>query len=100
MEEDARQKSGGSLPERFHYVSADVLAHLGRLDDARTQFQAEIAADPHDVQAYSDLALVEFMSGRRDVAMQTLARMTEVNPTQQAMELRKRGETAGRALTP
>lgn len=100
MEEAARQKSGGSMPERFHYVTADVLAHLGRFDEARKQFQAEIALDPHDVQAYSDLALVELMTGHREVAMQTLARMTEVNPTPQAMELRKRGESAGRALTP
>jgi tetratricopeptide (TPR) repeat protein len=100
MVDDARQKNGASLPERFHYVSADALAHLGRFDDARTQFEQEIAADPHDVHAYSDLALVELMAGRRDDAMRILERMTTVNPTREALELRKRAESTGRALTP
>jgi len=98
--QEARQKNGGSLPERFHYVRADALAHLGRMDDARTEFNAAIEADPHDAQAYADLAFVELMSGHRDEAEATLARMTAENPTPQAAMLRQKVETAGRALTP
>lgn len=117
MLEEARRKNGGSLPERFHYVSGDAFAHLGKLDDARVQFEAEIKSDPRNVQAYSDLALLEFLSGHRDEASQTLARMTDASPSRDtflfaasslekwgdhagAQQWRKRAETAGRALTP
>ena len=115
--DDARRKNGGSLPERFHYLLGDALAHIGRADEARVEFGEEIAADPHDVQAYSDLALLEFFSGHRDEALQTLARMTAANPSRDTFLFaasslekwgdranaeiwRKRAETTGRALTP
>jgi tetratricopeptide (TPR) repeat protein len=117
MLDDARRKNGGSLPERVHYLTADALAHLGRLDEARAQFGEEIASDPHDVQAYGDLALLEFFSGHRDEALRTLTRMAGANPSREtflfaasslekwgdaanAAIWRKRAETAGRALTP
>lgn len=115
--DEARRKNGGSLPERVHYLTGDALAHLGRLDEARVQFGEEIAADPHDVQAYGDLALLEFLAGHRDDALRTLTRMADANPSREtflfassslekwgdragAEVFQKRAETAGRALTP
>jgi len=117
MLDEARQKNGGSLPERVHYLTGDALAHVGRLDEARVQFGKEIASDPHDVQAYGDLALLEFLAGHRDDALRTLTRMADANPSREtflfaasslekwgeragAEVFRKRAETAGRALTP
>jgi choline-sulfatase len=117
MLDDARRKNGGSLPERVHYLTADALAHLGRLDDARAQFGEEIASDPHDVQAYGDLALLEFLSGRRDEALRTLTRMAGANPSRETLlfaasslekwgeraeaeDFRRRAEKAGRPATP
>src|SRR5205823_4697387 len=49
--DSARRASNESLPRRFHYVAADALAHAGRVHDAEREFDAEIAIDPHDVQA-------------------------------------------------
>lgn len=117
LAENARRTNGGSMPARMHYVVGDALAHVGRVDEARVEFEKEIASDPNDVQAYSDLALLDYMTGRRDEALRTLSRMAAANPTKETFLFaadslerwgdhensetwRKRAETAGRALTP
>jgi tetratricopeptide (TPR) repeat protein len=70
-----------SLPQRFHYVAADCLAHLGRLDAARREFARQIAAEPRYVQAYADLALVERISGRTAESRAALEAMFAAIPT-------------------
>jgi len=116
VEEEARRKNAGSQPEHYHFVLADVLAHLGRMDEARAQFREEIAAEPRNLQAYSDLALIDFLAGNREGAMATLQEMVEKNPTkdaylfaagglekwgdkENASKFRQRAEMAGRPIT-
>src|SRR5581483_7137246 len=116
VEEEARRKNAGSQPEHYHFVLADVLAHLGRMDEARVQFREEIAAEPRNLQAYSDLALIDFLAGNREGAMATLQEMVEKNPTkdaylfaagglekwgdkENASKFRQRAEMAGRPIT-
>ena len=43
--------------------------------------EAEIVADPHDVQPYADLALLQVMRRDRDAALRTIDRMAAANPS-------------------
>ncbi|MEA2327996.1 MAG: hypothetical protein QOE68_2955 [Thermoanaerobaculia bacterium] len=75
------RESGESLPRGFHYAAGDALAHLGRTAEAEREFAAEIAADPHDVQPYADLALLQIMRRDRAAALRTIDRMAAANPS-------------------
>jgi choline-sulfatase len=54
-------RTHASLPEHFHYLRADTLAHLGDLAAAQTEFHKNILAEPRFQPAYRDLALVEMI---------------------------------------
>ena len=88
-EADARA-SNASLPSHFHYVAGDVYAHSGRTADAQREFEKEIAIDPHDVQAYADLALLSLIGGDRSAADRTIDAMLAANPTAEAKAFAKR----------
>jgi tetratricopeptide (TPR) repeat protein len=79
---DACRSDGESLPRGFHYAAGDALAHIGRTADSEREFEAEIAADPHDVQPYADLALLQIMRHDRETALHTIERMAAANPSQ------------------
>src|SRR3954453_19873127 len=79
--EQTWRESRESLPRGFHYTAGDALAHIGRTADAEREFAAEIAADPHDVQPYADLALLQMMRRDRAAALQTIDRMAAANPS-------------------
>jgi tetratricopeptide (TPR) repeat protein len=78
--EQTCRASGESLPRGFHYAAGDALAHIGKTAGAEREFEAEIAADPHDVQPYADLALLQIMRRDRAAALQTIDRMANANP--------------------
>jgi choline-sulfatase len=75
------RQSHESLPRGFHYAAGDALAHIGKTADAEHEFEAEIAVDPHDVQPYADLALLQIMRRDRAAALQTIDRMATANPS-------------------
>ena len=79
--EQTCRESRESLPRGFHYAAGDALAHIGKTADAEREFAAEIAADPHDVQPYADLALLQMMRRDRAAALQTIDRMAAANPS-------------------
>lgn len=79
--DQACRESGESLPRGFHYAAGDALAHSGRTAEAEREFEGEIAADPHDVQPYADLALLQIMRRDRAAALQTIDRMANANPS-------------------
>jgi len=83
---NAAQQTNASLPPRFHYVAGDALAHAGRFDDAMKEMDAEIASDPHDVQAYADRALLDVMHGDRVHAVATLEAMAAANRSKRVLE--------------
>jgi choline-sulfatase len=78
--EQTCRESHESLPRGFHYAAGDALAHIGRTADAEGEFEAEIGADPHDVQPYADLALLQIIRRDRAAALQTIDRMAAANP--------------------
>jgi choline-sulfatase len=77
----ACRETGESLPRGFHYAAGDALAHLGKTAGAEREFGAEIAADPHDVQPYADLALLQIMRRDRAAALKTIDGMAAANPS-------------------
>lgn len=79
--EQTCHQDGESLPRGFHYAAGDALAHIGQSADAEREFDAEIKADPHDVQPYADLALLQIMRRDRAAALQTIDRMAAANPS-------------------
>jgi Flp pilus assembly protein TadD len=69
-------------------VRGDVLARLGRHDEAEQALRAEIAAFPAHAKAYASLAIVKALQGRplaesRDV----LESMYKVRPSTEAATL-------------
>jgi len=78
---DACRAGGESLPRGFHYAAGDALAHIGRTAEAEREFEAEITADPHEVQPYANLALLQLMRRDRETALRTIERMAAANPT-------------------
>jgi choline-sulfatase len=84
--DQARRADGESLPRGFHYAAGDALAHTGRTADAEREFEAEIAADPHDVQPYADLSLLQLIRRDRDGALRTIDRMASANPSRDTYE--------------
>jgi tetratricopeptide (TPR) repeat protein len=81
VSEQTCRESHESLPRGFHYAAGDALAHIGRTADAEGEFEAEINADPHDVQPYADLALLQIIRRDRAAALQTIDRMAAANPS-------------------
>lgn len=73
-----QQRVGGTLPRHFHYVAGDVLARLGKMVEARQAFEAEIARDPKNVEAYTHLASVQRLTGDVRGAEATLQRARSV----------------------
>lgn len=80
------------LPPRFWFVTGDVLAGTGRMDEARAALERAIAADPGDRDAYVALSFVEAASGDRDAAARVLRRMTAAIPASRAEAEQIRGE--------
>jgi choline-sulfatase len=82
----------------LHALRGEVLANTpGREKEARTQFEAEIAAFPSNMPAYVSLAVLQMMDGRRGEAERTLQRLSERNPNGTARALAKRTREAFRA---
>ncbi|PYQ28636.1 MAG: hypothetical protein DMF56_15490 [Acidobacteria bacterium] len=91
-----RKATGASLPRRFHYVAADALARLNRPADAEREFQRAIEADPHDLQAYADLSLLQLIGGQRAAANTTLVRLAAQHPKPAVcLDIAKQLETFG-----
>jgi tetratricopeptide (TPR) repeat protein len=99
----ARAASGESLPEHFHYVAGDALARTNRPAEAVREMEREIVDDPHDLRAYVDLSLLQFIGGRREDAQRTVAKLAAMNPdaalsAEVARELEAFGDSASAKL--
>jgi arylsulfatase A-like enzyme len=95
-----RAASSESLPEHFHYVAGDALARTNRRAEAEREMEREIVDDPHDLRAYVDLSLLQFIGGHREDAQQTLAKLAAMHLdtalcTEVARELEAFGDAAG-----
>lgn len=75
---------------RLDFVRGDVLARLGRPAAAIDAYRREIARFPHDERAYTNLAVLYFVTGNRAAVEPTLKEMIAANRTPRARELAER----------
>lgn len=102
LETIERAAKSQQAPALLHFVRGDVLARLNRFPEAIAAFNEEIRLYPHDRQAYTSLAVVYMLSGRRDEANATMERLVAANPGRSSYELAARtfaelGDEAGAA---
>jgi arylsulfatase A-like enzyme/Tfp pilus assembly protein PilF len=76
-DEVARTGAAGQKFAGLHYVRGDILARLGRSQDAERDFLQEIQDFPLDTRAYASLSLLYASEGRAQEAVQALRRMVE-----------------------
>lgn len=78
---EARAKElGVSKLYRLDFVRGDVLARMERVPEAIDAYRREIANFPHDTQAYANLAIIYFITGRRDEMERVLDALVKANP--------------------
>ena len=65
---------------RLHLVRGDLMGRLERFDEAERDFLTEISWYPDNLTAYTNLAVVYYVTRRVDQARSTLERMVESNP--------------------
>jgi arylsulfatase A-like enzyme/Flp pilus assembly protein TadD len=64
----------------LHFYRGDVLARLGRNDEAEREFRQEIAFYPTQPDAYASLVLLLSTEGRTEEATKLIYRLVEVAP--------------------
>ncbi|MFA6959051.1 MAG: tetratricopeptide repeat protein, partial [Thermoanaerobaculia bacterium] len=77
-------RTQGVRVELLDYARGDILATIGRNDEAEVAFLEEIAGYPHNLSAYSSLAVVYAVGGKAGGVDPLLERMVSANPTRQA----------------
>ncbi len=78
----------------LEFLRAEALARAGRVGDAKQAYRREIELFPNDVRAYANLAVLEFVSGKRRASEAVLAAMMHANPTPAARDLAKKTRQA------
>jgi len=86
----------GELPPLawLAFQRGDLLARLGRADEAEQAFEAEIRAFPSNARAYASLAVLHASEGRSGAVDPLLRAMVEASPLASTIELA--AETAER----
>jgi tetratricopeptide (TPR) repeat protein len=98
IDEAERRANDLEVPHLYgiDYLRGDVLARLDRPDEAIVAFRREIERSPQHMQAYANLALVYFITGRGAEGNATLEQLARANPHRGAYELAaKTLETVG-----
>lgn len=68
------------LARGLYVVRGEALASLGRGEEAAAAFRREIELFPHELSAYSRLAVLYALVGQGQASAQVLRRMVEANP--------------------
>ena len=66
---------------RLHFLRGDVLARLGRDEDAERAFREEIRLFPEDAEAYKNLILLYVAQGRVDEGTRLIHDLEKASPT-------------------
>ncbi|MEM1179412.1 MAG: tetratricopeptide repeat protein [Acidobacteriota bacterium] len=91
---EAARRSGASIPSWAHNDWGAALAQTGRLQEAFSQFEKALAADPNDPQTLFYLGLVYEGTGRPDEAVEYYCRSTRIQPNPPSAErLQRLGRT-------
>lgn len=80
----AEAKQQGVRVELLDFARGDILATIGRNAEAEQAFLEEIAGYPHNLSAYSSLAVVYAVSGKTGEIDGVLDRLVAANPNRQA----------------
>lgn len=65
----------------LHFVRGDVLARLGRAEEAEKEFRREIGLFPEEPQSYKNLMLLLVAQGRLQEATRLIYQLIEASPT-------------------
>lgn len=65
----------------LHFLRGDVLARVGRFEEAEQAFREEIRLFPEDAQAYKNLILLYATEGRVDAATRLIHDFEKASPT-------------------
>jgi arylsulfatase A-like enzyme/Flp pilus assembly protein TadD len=68
-------------PEHLQFSRGDVLARMGRGDEAEQAFRAEITAFPQNPAPYKNLILLYAVQGKTDAATQLIFDLEKASPT-------------------
>src|SRR4051794_1481052 len=79
VEREAEARKLGNV-ETLNFVKGDALARMQRYDEAIGAFQREIQLFPLDKQTYASLYVVYMLTGRPELANQTLEAMASASP--------------------
>jgi choline-sulfatase len=64
----------------LEYLRGDVLARLGRFEEAEASFRKEIENFPEDAQSYKNLILLQVAEGRLEEATQLIHQLEKASP--------------------
>jgi arylsulfatase A-like enzyme/Tfp pilus assembly protein PilF len=78
---DAREAKDPELIQGLSLIRGKILADMGDAAGAEASFEEEIRRFPHDVRAYSNLAILYALSGRPERVPEALKRMVDASPT-------------------
>jgi arylsulfatase A-like enzyme/predicted negative regulator of RcsB-dependent stress response len=76
------------------HARGDIYARTERPDQAAAAYRREIEHYPHHLQAYANLAIIEFIQGRAGEANRLLDEMVQKNPHRGARELARKTRDA------
>ncbi len=77
---------GNRAVTNVHFLRGDVLARLGRIEEAETELRKEIEYFPEAPTAYRNLILLLTAQGRVDEATRLVFQLAEASPTPAAYE--------------
>lgn len=89
----AAEREAGNV-YRLDFVRGDALARMDRVDEARAAYQREVNSFPFELRAWTNLAVLQFLTGDARGADATLRAMTAINPTPAARALAARTREA------
>jgi choline-sulfatase len=93
---EARAAELGLAQQGIDHARADIYARTERPDEAAAAYRREIAKFPQHLQSWSNLAIIEFILGRRAEGERVLEEMVRRNPHAGARELAARTRDAAR----
>lgn len=81
LDEAMRVKKPENEVVLLHFLRGDVLARMGRVDEAEQEFRREIALFPDDPTAYKNLVLLLVAAGRVGEGTQLIRDLVTASPT-------------------
>lgn len=80
LDEMAHEHAGKQPVALLDYVRGDLLARTNRVDEAIVAFRSEIRNFPAEQQTYGNLAVILYLSGRKEEARQTMEALLQAVP--------------------